>query len=144
MAEPTAGTGTAAVVILKYLGLPVTAGALATALGFIVLWPRSKAEGFARFFTALLSSFTFGPALAFAAYSYAPDLFTAGAHVALMLKMPQEVGIFAAAAPFLVIAALPAWWVLGWTILFLDRRRHKDLGDVVRDIREVAKPRKSR
>lgn len=138
MAEPTASTGTA-VVIFKYLGVPVTAAALGTALGFIVLWPRTKAEGFARFFAALLSSFTFGPAVAVAVYMHSPEFYRAAANIALLANIPQEVGILAAAAPFLVLAALPAWWVLGWVVLFLDRRRHKDLGGIVRDIREVVK-----
>lgn len=137
-AEPVSGSA-AAYVFVKYLGPPVAAGAMATALGFIVLWPRTRREGFARFFTALLSSFTFGPILAFAAYNYAPGLFVAGAEVAVLAGMPREVGIFSAAAPFLVIAALPAWWVLGWVVLFFDRRRNKDLGDVVRDFKRVAK-----
>ncbi len=142
MAEPASSTGTAAVIFLKYMGLPIAAGSLGTALGFIALWPRTRNEAFARFFAALISSFTFGPLLAFAVYSYAPGLFASGAAVAALAKLPPEVGILATAAPFLVLAALPAWWVLGWIVLFLDRRRNKDLGDVVRDFKRVVGKRK--
>jgi len=43
------------------------------------------------------------------------------------------------AAPFLVFAALPAWWILGGLFLWLQRRQGKDIGEMAMDAAQSIK-----
>lgn len=141
MSEPfSTGAGAAA---LKFFGAAVLASAAATAFGFLFLWPRTVREAFVRFACAIFCSLTFGPALAFAARAQWPGMFATAHELGALYKEP-EAGVLIAAAPFLVLAALPAWWLFGWVYRWMDKRRDKDLGevagdavDVVRKIKEV-------
>ncbi|UGQ45073.1 hypothetical protein [Massilia endophytica] len=134
--ETTAGAGG---VILKILGVPVLAGAAATALGFLFMWPKSMREGFVRFTCAITSSFTAGPLLAMAVYAKWPELFDAARHAAAAAHVDPLLGILGVAAPFLLAAALPAWWILGGVFLWFERRRGKDIGEIAHDAAEVVK-----
>jgi len=130
MSEPlTTGAGAAA---LKFFGATVLASAAATALGFLFLWPKTLREAFVRFASALFCSFTLGPALAFAARAQWPGMFASAQDLGQLYGDPQA-GVLIAAAPFLVFAALPAWWLFGWFYRWVDNRRDKDLGEVLQD-----------
>jgi len=136
MSEPfSAGAGAAA---LKFFGAAVLASAAATAFGFLFLWPRTMREAFVRFACAIFCSFTFGPALAFAARAQWPGMFATALEVGQVYGDPQA-GVLIAAAPFLVAAALPAWWLFGWFYLWMDKRRDKDLAEVAGDAVDVVK-----
>lgn len=142
MAEPTASGGAA--LFLKYFGLSLLvalAGAAGAALGFAVLWPRTREEGVARFFTAVAFSFILGPMLCVVVYYLAPGMFEAAEVLAVKARLPPIAGLFMMAAPLFIVAALPAWWVLGWFVRFADRRRNSDIGEVVGDIKFILKDR---
>ncbi len=129
MSLETAG-GAAAI---KFFGATVIASALATAIGFALMWPRTAREAVVRFTCALCSSFTFGPLLAMAAHSQWPSLFTSAREFGTMYGGDPLAGLLVAAAPFLVVAALPAWWLLGGLVLWLDKRRGKDIAEYATD-----------
>jgi hypothetical protein len=136
MSEPlTAGAGAAA---LKFFGATVLASAAATALGFLFLWPKTLREAFVRFACAIFCSFTLGPALAFAARAQWPGMFASAQDLGQLYGDPQA-GVLIAAAPFLVFAALPAWWLFGWFYRWIDRRRDKDLGEIFDEGLDAAK-----
>jgi hypothetical protein len=37
------------------------------------------------------------------------------------------------------VAGLPAWWLLGALILWFDRRRSKDIGEIAHDAAKVVR-----
>jgi hypothetical protein len=130
MTEPlSTGAGAAA---LKFFGATVLASAAATAFGFLFLWPKTMREAFVRFACAIFCSFTFGPALAFAARAQWPGMFASAQDLGQLYGDPAA-GVLIAAAPFLVFAALPAWWLFGWFYRWIDKRRDKDLGEVLQE-----------
>lgn len=135
MSLETAG-GAAAI---KYFGMSVIAGAGAAALGFMFLWPRTLREAFVRFACAIACSFTFGPLLAMAAHSQWPSLFTSAREFGTMYGGDPLAGLLVAASPFMVIAALPAWWLLGGLVLWLDKRRGKDIAEYATDAVAIVK-----
>lgn len=46
-------------------------------------------------------------------------------------------GFLFVAAPMLVMSGLPAWWIIGAVVLWLDKRRGKDIGELAHDAAEV-------
>ena len=60
MAIETTAAGGA---LIKLFGVPVLAGAAATSLGFMFMWPQSTREAFIRFFSSIIISTFIGPAL---------------------------------------------------------------------------------
>lgn len=122
--------------IAKYVGLQLGAGAIAAALGFLVLWPKTAREGFARLVSSIIASMVFGPALVAFVHSKLPDLFASARIIGEAAGIAPEFGMFYAGAPFLVMAGLPAWWVLGAMLRWFDRRRDKDIGELAADVRK--------
>lgn len=131
MAEPLSTSATAA--LIKIIGFPVIAGSLAAALGFMFLWPQSRREAFTRFASSIISSAIFGPLLVVWARSFAPSLFEASKDVAVMYGSEPAVGFLFVAAPIMVAAGLPAWWVIGGTFRWLDRHRDSDIAEMAAD-----------
>ncbi len=136
MAIETTAAGGA---LIKFFGIPVLAGAAATSLGFMFMWPKNKKEAFTRFFVSTLSSILFGPALVVAVRSWWPTLFDNAKDVAVLYDSDPALGFLFIAAPLMVAAGLPAWWVLGATVRWLDKRRDKDIGELARDAAAVVK-----
>ncbi|MDF3837163.1 hypothetical protein P3W85_30030 [Cupriavidus basilensis] len=140
MSEPISGgaaAGAAGTAIAKYFGLQLGAGAVAAALGFLVLWPKTAREGFARLVSSIMSSIVFGPALVAFVYSRYPDVFASARTLAVAAGVNPEFGMLYAGAPLLVIAGLPAWWVLGAILRWFDKRRDKDIGELAEDVRDA-------
>lgn len=135
MSLETAG-GAAAI---KFFGMTVIVGAAAAALGFMFMWPRTLREAFVRFVCAITCSFVFGPMLAMGAHSWWPGLFTSARDFGTMYGGDPLAGLLIAAAPFMLVAALPAWWVLGGLVLWLDRRKGKDIGEMAADAADIVK-----
>jgi hypothetical protein len=135
MSFETAG-GAAAI---KFFGAAVVAAAVGTALGYVLMWPRTAREAACRFACSFACSFIFGPLLFMAAHSWWPGLFASAREFGQQYTGEPLVGLLMAAAPFLVIAALPAWWILGALVLWLERRRGKDLGEIMHDAAEVVR-----
>jgi hypothetical protein len=136
MAIETTAAGGA---LIKLFGIPVLAGAAATSLGFMFMWPKNKKEAFTRFFVSTLSSILFGPALVVAVRSWWPTLFDNAKDVAVLYDSDPALGFLFIAAPLMVAAGLPAWWVLGATVRWLDKRKDKDIGELARDAAAVVK-----
>jgi hypothetical protein len=125
--------------LLKLVGIPVVAGAAAAGLGFLFLWPRSAREAASRFACALIACAVAGPCLVIAVYCWWPALFASAGQVAGLMGGPAELGVLVVAAPILVLAGLPAWWILGALMLWFDRRRSKDIAEIAHDAAEAVR-----
>lgn len=130
MSFETAG---AAGALAKLFGVPIAAGTAATALGFLVMWPKTLKEGAVRLACSLAASGVAGPFFVIALHSWWPSVFASAGQVASLYGLPAELGMLYVSAPFLVLAGLPAWWILGGLVLWFDRRRGKDLAEMAHD-----------
>jgi hypothetical protein len=128
-----------AIAFLKLAAVPFLAGLAATGLGFLFLWPKSGREAIVRFACSLTASAVAGPCLAVAAYCWWPALFSSSGQLATMAGGPAELGVLLVAAPFLVLAGLPAWWLLGALLLWFERRRSKDIAEIAHDAAEAVR-----
>lgn len=128
-----------AIFYLKLAAVPFVAGLAATGLGFLFLWPKSGREAAARFACTLLACAVAGPCLAIAAYCWWPALFASSGQFAILAGGPAELGVLLAAAPFLVLAGLPAWWIVGALLLWFERRRSKDIAEIAHDAAEAVR-----
>jgi hypothetical protein len=133
MSIETAAGGT----LIKIFGIPVLAGAAATGLAFLFMWPKTIKEAAVRFACTLAVSALAGPFLVIALHSWWPSLFSSARELAHIYGLPAELGVLYVAAPFLVLAGLPAWWILGGLVLWFDRRRGKDLAEIAHDAAEA-------
>jgi hypothetical protein len=66
-------------------------------------------------------------------------LFASSGQLAVLAGGPAELGVLLVAAPFLVLAGLPAWWILGALLLWFDRRRSKDIAEIAQDAAEAVR-----
>jgi hypothetical protein len=139
MKENMSLEATAAGSVIKVFGVPVLAGAAATGLAFLFMWPKTIKEAAIRLACTVIASAIAGPFLVIAVHSWWPSLFASAGEVAGMYKMPYELGMLFVSAPFLVLAGLPAWWILGGLVLWFDRRRGKDLGELAHDAAELVR-----
>ena len=137
MAIETTSAGAGA--LIKIFGVPVLAGAAASALTFMFMWPRTRREAFIRFTCSIATSALLGPMLVFALHSWWPSLFESARAVIALNGADPAFGMLALAGPIMVLAGLPAWWVLGAIVLWLERRRGKDIGEIVQDAAQVVK-----
>jgi hypothetical protein len=135
-AESAAAVGGA---LLALFGLPVLAGLAATALGFLFMWPGSLKEAGARSACTVLASVIMGPALVVVLRWWWPALFGAARDIALLYGTEPALGFLFIAAPLMVVAALPAWWVIGACVRWLEQRKGKDVGVLVRDAADLVR-----
>lgn len=116
MTEPTSSVAGLSAVALKAGGIKALAGAIAVGLMFAVSWPKTRREGVARIVCTLAGSMLAGkPLLAYVA-----------AHFPWYPVEEGDMLVF-------VVAGLPAWWLLGGLARWLDKRRNKDLGQMLTD-----------
>lgn len=134
--ETTAAGGAA---ILKFFGVPIAAGTAATVLAFLFMWPKTRREAFVRLACSIISSAVFGPFLVVAVRSWWPTLFTAAGELADLFVGGREITLLFVAAPLLVLAGLPSWWLLGGIVLWLDKRRGKDIAEIAHDAAEAVR-----
>jgi nicotinamidase-related amidase len=130
MAIETTAAGSA---LVKIFGVPVLAGAAATSLGFMFMWPTTIKEAFVRIICTILSSTILGPVLVIIVRSWFPSLFDSAKEVAVMYGSEPAFGFLFIAAPLMVMAGLPAWWVLGAIVRWFDVRKGKDIGEMAHD-----------
>ena len=64
-------------------------------------------------------------------------MFESSRAVAVLYGAAPELGFLFIAAPLMVVAGLPAWWVIGWVVRWMDQRRDSDLATVVKDVKEM-------
>ncbi|TYQ19139.1 UNVERIFIED_ORG: hypothetical protein JN05_02331 [Zoogloea ramigera] len=125
--------------LVQIMALPVAAGAAATALTFLFMWPRTRREALVRLTCSICTAALLGPLLLVALHSWWPTLFDSAKVLAVLYGAPSILGVVAVACPVLVLAGLPAWWGLGAVVLWLERRRGKDIGELVHDAAEVVR-----
>jgi len=95
----------------KAIGGLLAIGVVASALGFMVLLPKTPKEAAMRILATMAGSALLGPLMVAAAYSRHPEVFSAGATLAQGLGMEAWMGTFMVAAPLLALAGLPCWWI---------------------------------
>lgn len=144
MAEPVSTSVAASGALVKIFGFPVLIGSVAASLGFLAMWPKTKKEGFIRLLSTIMFSTVFGPALVIAVHSYAPGLFESAKAVAIMYDTEQAIGFLFIAAPIMVAAGLPAWWIIGAIVRWFDRRRGKDIAEMLDDATDSIKQAKAK
>lgn len=114
--------GLAALKVAMAYGVPA---AIAAILGLLIMPPRTAREFTIRIVSTVSCSFLFGPGLAAAIIAWKPSLMEAmtwlakhgaGSDDALLAK-------FYALGPSMVLAGLPAWWVLGAYMRWMSRMR---------------------
>lgn len=133
-----------AAALLQILALPVAAGMAATALTFLFMWPRTRREALVRFTCSVCTAALLGPLMLAALHSWWPTLFESARVVAVLYGAPAALGVVAVACPVLVLAGLPAWWVIGALVLWLEHRRGKDIGELVHDAAQVVREARGR
>ena len=74
-----------------------------------------------------------------AVLSWWPSLFDSAKTVAGLYGGDPATGFLFIAAPLMVAAGLPAWWVLGACVRWFDKRRGKDIGELAADAAAVVK-----
>jgi hypothetical protein len=137
MAEPTS-SAVGGVVIWKAIGGLLGIGIIASGLGFMVLLPKTPKEAALRAIATMAGSALLGPLFVAAAYSKYPGIFTSGIELAKHFGMEPWLGMFMVAAPLLAMAGLPFWWILGACVLWFDKRKDKDMGEMISDARSTA------
>lgn len=132
------GLSTSAVgyALIKYLLGNAVATSISVALGFLIIKPRTGREAMVRIFVTLLCSFMFGPLLVTIVHANFPSIFDAARQQALSDGFMGMADLYVS-IPLIVLAGLPAWWILGWVMHFLDNRKAEDLGNVVNDIMNI-------
>ena len=121
------------------LVVTIAAGMAATALTFMFMWPRTRREALVRFTCSVCTAALLGPLLLAALHSWWPTLFESARILAVLYGAPAALGVLVVACPVLVLAGLPAWWLLGATVLWLEHRRGKDIGELVHDAAQVVR-----
>ncbi len=125
--------------LIKIFGVPLVAGAIATALGFMFMWPRSAREAFIRIACTVVTSALIGPVLVVFVHYWWPGLFSAAKSVAVLCGTDPAIGFLFIAAPMMVMGGLPAWWIIGGIVRWFDKRKEKDIGEMARDAAGVVK-----
>ncbi|ODA19986.1 hypothetical protein A9G00_43655 [Achromobacter xylosoxidans] len=126
--------GLAAVKVAMAYGVPA---AIAAILGLLIMPPRTGREFTVRTICTVACSFMFGPALAGAVIAWKPGLMEAmtwlaqhgaGSDDALLAK-------FYVLGPSMLLAGLPAWWVLGAYMRWMASLRQKGLLEWLAEVR---------
>jgi hypothetical protein len=106
--------------LIKTYGVHAIVGAVAAGLGFAVLWPKTKGEGISRITVSMGSSVMFGST----AVQWVFD------HQWLPTTKPNEYMIVG-------VVGLFAWWVLGAALRWFDKRKNKDIVEVLKDAKDA-------
>lgn len=136
MTEPASSTA-GGVALWKVASGLLGVGVLAAVLGFLVMWPRTMREAAVRAFFTLTGSAFLGPAFVAAAYHQWPGIFGAGVQLAERMGLEPWFGLFMVGAPLLALAGLPFWWIVGAVVLWFEKRKGKDAGELIDDARKV-------
>lgn len=140
MTEPISTTSAGGIALVKLFGGTTAAASAAVTLGFLFMWPKSLREACLRIVCTLICSTCFGPFFVIAAHAWWPTLFASAATVARDAGAPPLLGLLFVAAPMLVLAGLPAWWVVGAFVRWFEKRREQDIGQLVAEARAVLNP----
>ncbi len=120
---------------VAFLGI----GFVTSSLGFLVLFPKTAKEAAVRVLATMFGSALLGPFFVAAAYNQWPGTFGAGVKLATQVGLEPWIGLFVMAAPLLAMGGLPFWWLLGAVVIWLERRKGKDIGELAADVRNDVK-----
>lgn len=134
VAEPTSSAA-GGWALGKAIGGILGIGIVASALGFLVMLPKTPREAMLRIMATMAGSAILGPFLVIFTYAKWPDLFAAGSKFAMEWGLEPWFGLFMVASPLLALAGLPAWWILGGLVLWFAKRDGKDIGEMAGDAR---------
>lgn len=123
--------------------------AIAAGFGIAIAWPTTPREAFYRFSFAFAGSFFLGLPFSLIGWHQWPWFFTDTISLAVNL-LPHVgwgitaveakfVGIIGAATPFLFAGALFSWWVTRALVLWFERRKNKDIGQLAEDAAKTIK-----
>lgn len=137
MAEPASTSAAGGLAAWKLAGSILGIGVVVSAMGFLVLLPRTPREAIGRILATMLGSALFGPVLVAAVYAKWPEVFGAGVHLAAAVGLESWVGLLVVGAPLLALGGLPVWWILGALVRWFERRKDKDIVELAADARKA-------
>ncbi len=143
MTEPatTTAAGSVAGFKLALLGIPIVASLIAFWLGLRFVPLRAGAERedlIDRVMACLVSSLVLGVALLVLIMQHHPWAFDAARQVAVAAHLPPDAGFFVVTGCVFIVAGIPGPWLVAAVYLWLERRRGKDIGELARDVRDIA------
>lgn len=126
--------GWAALKIALAFGMPA---AMAALIGMLLMPPRTPREFVARTACTVVSSFLFGPLLAIAMIVWMPDIMSSAYWMAQRTGLGEDglLAMFYVLGPCMLLAGLPAWWVLGAYLRLTAKLQNQDLVDWAVEIR---------
>ena len=129
--------GFAALKIALAFGMPA---AMAALIGMLLMPPRSSREFVARTACTVVSSFLFGPLLAIGMIAWMPDIVSSAYWLAQRTGLGEDglLAMFYVLGPCMLLAGLPAWWVLGAYLRLTAKLQNQDLVDWAVEIRRKA------
>lgn len=139
MSDPTAGAGTFAGYKLALFSLPIVASLIAFWLGlrFVPLRTEDpRADLINRVMACLVSAFLLGIPALVALMQHMPGAFNAGTALAVVASLPPIAGFFAITLCVFVVCSIPGPWLMAAVFLWLQRRKGKDIAELVHDVRE--------
>lgn len=148
MTEPASTTaGVFAGHKIALLGLPVVASLIAFWLGlrFVPLRAgREREDLINRVMACLVCSFVLGVTVLVLLMQHMPGVFDAAARLAVLSLLPGEAGFFIVTTCVLIVCGIPGPWIAAATFLWVERRRGKDIAELVQDARAAITPAGSR
>lgn len=138
MTEPTAA-GTFAGYKLALFTLPIVASLIAFWLGLRFVPLRREdphADLINRVLACIVSAFLLGITALVALMHHMPRAFDAGTALALVAGLPPIAGFFAITLCVFVVCSIPGPWLLAAVFIWLERRKGRDIAELVQDARE--------
>lgn len=140
MTEPTTATGGAILGgKIITLSLPVLASLVAFWLGirFVPIRKEHVYEDMVnRIIACLISSCVLGITTLTLLYNHYPSVFDAARNLAVLAGLSDAAGFFTFTGCVLIVCATPGPWIVAAFFLWLEKRKGKDLGELIQDLRK--------
>lgn len=142
MAEPTTSAGAYGASKFAIFGLPIAASLLAVGLGLRVV-PLKKGNELKDAVNRLIGAFATSIALGVFALVFLknsiPWLFPQAADLAVYLGLHQDIGTYSVMGVVFMICGLPGWWAVSAIVLWFERRKNKDIQEMIKDVSDQLK-----
>lgn len=143
MTEPTTTTG-GALLLGKIIAvsMPVLASLVAFWLGirFVPIRKEHVYEDMInRVIACLISSCVLGITALTLLYNHYPSVFEASQNLAVMAGLSGAAGFFTFTGCVLIVCATPGPWIVAAFFLWLEKRKGKDIGEMLKDLRHDLK-----